>query len=185
MDTEASGSGGSFIKPELIVSHLHLTGGDVVVDFGAGSGHYVPALAAAVGTTGRVYACEIQKGLVDKISQLIRTNRIANADALWCDLEAVGGTKLKDASVDAGLLVNTFFQIQDKAMALREMARVLRPQGKLFLVDWRSSYGGMGPAPDAVVPPAHARAFVEAAGFAFEREFPAGDHHYGLAFTRV
>ena len=61
-----------FAVPELIVSHFHVRDGDLVADFGAGAGEYVPHLVKKVGPRGRVYACEIQRTLVDKIGTLIR-----------------------------------------------------------------------------------------------------------------
>ena len=71
-----SGIGGQFIDPSTVVTHFHLREGDRVADFGAGSGSYLPALSRAVGATGRVYACEIQKVLVEKLGGLIREKHL-------------------------------------------------------------------------------------------------------------
>ncbi len=176
---------GNFVSPDIVVSHFHLRESEVVVDFGAGSGAYLPTLSKMVGTNGRVYACEIQKGLVEKIGALVREKKLANVETLWCDIEAVGGTKLRDGVADAGLLANTLFQLEDKTMALTEVARVIKKAGRLFVIEWSDSFGGMGPQPQFVIPEAHTKAFVEQAGFSFERTFPAGDHHYGLVFRRL
>lgn len=173
-----------FIVPELAVSHFHLRAGDVVADFGAGAGFFESALSRAVGPDGRVYACEIQKPLIERIDAVVRAERLDNVRALWCDLETLGSTKLADGALDAGLLANTLFQMEEKAAALGEIARVVRAGGKLFVLDWSESFGGMGPAPDAVLSADAAKTLVEAHGFAFERSFPAGEHHYGLAFRR-
>jgi ubiquinone/menaquinone biosynthesis C-methylase UbiE len=87
--------------------------------------------------------------------------------------------------LDAGVLVNTFFQIEDKKTSLEEMARTLRKGGKFFVVDWTESFAGLGPHPNQVVDEMTAKSLVESAGFTFERSFPTGDHHYGLAFRRI
>jgi hypothetical protein len=50
------------------------------------------------------------------------------------------------------------------------------------VVDWEDSFGGMGPHPDCVICKQAAIDLFEAAGFILEREYPAGEHHYGLAF---
>ena len=60
-----------FVDPNTVVSHFHIREGDVIADFGAGSGFYIEILARKVGTSGKVYACEIQKELVEKIGVLI------------------------------------------------------------------------------------------------------------------
>jgi ubiquinone/menaquinone biosynthesis C-methylase UbiE len=176
---------GAFMDPRAVTTHFHLREGDVVADFGAGAGFYLTALSAAVGNEGKVYACDIQKVLVDRLTNKIHEERLTNVHPVWCDLEEPGGTKLRDGLLDVGLLINTLFQIQDKATALKEFARVIRKGGKFFVVDWQDSFGGLGPHPSSVVPVPAARELVEAHGFAYERDFPTADHHYGLAFRRV
>ncbi len=171
-----------FVVPDEVVEHMHVRAGDVVADFGAGSGYFIPTLAAAVGPEGKVYACEIQKQLVDTLGEIARDKGLANVDPLWCDLEAEQGTKLADNTLDVGLLVNTLFQLEEKNTALEELKRVLRPGAKLFVVDWSESFQGLGPTAEHVVTEADARALFETAGFTFERTIESGAHHYGLAF---
>ncbi len=176
---------GQFVQPEIVATHFHLHDGDSVADFGAGAGHYLAVLSKLVGPEGRVYACEIQKPLVDKLGIMKRDMHIANLDVVWCDLESPGGTKLGDGILDAALLSNTLFQLENKEIALAEVARVVRRGGKLFIIDWTDSFGGMGPHPSHVVTESMATELAQKAGFAIERTIPAGDHHYGLALRRV
>jgi len=171
-----------FVQPAAVATHFHLKPGDSVADFGAGSGYFTKILAQAVGPEGRVYCCDIQKNLVEALGELVRRESLENVDVLWCDLEAENGSKLPDDSQDAVLLVNTFFQMEDKPAALAEIKRVLRRGGTLFVIDWSESFGGLGPQPENVISESDARALIETAGFTYERSFPAGDHHYGLAF---
>lgn len=180
-----SGIGGQFIDPSTVVIHFHLREGDRVADFGAGSGSYLAALSRAVGASGRVYACEIQKGLVEKLGTLIREKHLMNVEPLWCDLEAPQGTHLADGILDGGLLSNTLFQLENRQAAITEIARVVRLGGKAFVIDWSDSFGGMGPAPSAVVHEDEARSLFEAHGFTFERSLPAGEHHYGFVMRKT
>lgn len=177
-------SQGRFVVPETVATHFHLREGDVVADFGAGSGHFISVLSRLVGHEGRVYACEIQRNLVEAMGELARAQHLSNVDVLWCDVESTAGTKLQDAVLDAGILVNTLFQLEDKNAALREIFRTLRSGGKLFVIDWTESFAGMGPHTDQVVDEVAAKALVETHGFVYERAFDAGDHHYGLTFRK-
>ena len=174
-----------FIVPEVVASHFHIREGDVFADFGAGSGYFTPTLALAVGSKGRVVACEIQKNLVEKIGQLARQSGYSNVDVLWCDIDEEGGIPLKDNSLDAGGLFNTFFQLENKAIAVQEIHRVIRPGGVVHVIDWTDSYGGIGPAPQQVVSKAELCDWFEANGFVLEREYPAGAHHYGVTFRAI
>lgn len=171
-----------FVVPDIVVTHFHLREGDVVADLGAGNGFFIKALSERVGPSGTVHACEIQKNLVETIGDLVRRENINNVEVHWCDLEDQNGSKLHDDVLDAGIVVNCLFQFEEKDAALTEFKRVLRGGGKLFLVDWSESFGGLGPQPDQVITKNDATALFEKHGFTLEREFDAGDHHYGLAF---
>lgn len=175
---------GQFAKPEAIVSHFHLREGDRVADLGAGSGHYMKSLADAVGVSGVVYMCEVQKQLVDELGKKAREQRLGNVRPLWGDIEKVGGTKLQDGTLDTVVVANTLFQIADKNGFIAEASRILRNGGKFFVIDWSDSFGGMGPHPEEVIFEEMARALIEGQGFTYERSFPAGEHHYGLAFRK-
>lgn len=177
--------GGRFVMPDVVATHFHLREGDLVADFGSGSGFFLRTLSAAVGDTGRVYACEIQKVLVEKLGELIRLQGLGNVHPLWCDLEESNGIKISTGELDAAILVNTLFMIEDKEVAIKEMARTIRSGGKFFIIDWTESFAGMGPQSNFVVTAAATTALLESNGFVFEREYPAGDHHYGLAFRKL
>lgn len=179
-----SGIGGQFMSPEAVITHFHLREGDVVADFGAGAGYFAVLLGKVVGQNGKVYACEIQKGLVDKIGTAAHDAHLTNVYPLWCDLEAVNGTKLADGILDVGLMINTLFQVENKSATLTECARTIRKGGKFIVIDWTDSFGGLGPHPNDVITESRTKELVTSFGFLFERSFPAGDHHYGLAFRR-
>ena len=171
-----------FAAPELILSHFHVRDGDLVGDFGSGAGTFLPGLSKKVGESGRVFACEIQRGLVDKIGTLIHAQSLRNVDPLWCDLEAEGGIKISDGILDVAIVINTLYQYEERERAIAEKHRTMRSGGVVYVVDWEDSFGGIGPHPDCVICKQMAIDLFEAAGFILEREYPAGEHHYGLAF---
>jgi ubiquinone/menaquinone biosynthesis C-methylase UbiE len=174
----------AFVSPEHAVSHFHLHKGDAVSDFGAGSGWFARALSRAVGRAGKVYAFEIQKPLVERVARLARDEHLDNVEVLWCDLETEHGCKLHDGLLDAGVLSNTLSQLGDKSSALEEIRRMLRKGGKLLVLDW-SDRSGISPKANVLLPEAAAKVLVEKHHFHFTRSFPAGDHHYGLAFQAI
>lgn len=176
---------GKFVVPEVVATHFLLKEGDRVADFGAGSGFYLKVLSEAVGQSGKVYACEIQKVLVEKLGEFARLNGLQNIVTLWCDLEAPRGIKIADNTLDAGILVNTLFQFEKREIALAELRRTLRPGGVLHVIDWSESFGGMGPQPKDVITMADAVALCESQHFLLEREFPAGEHHYGFLVRKI
>ena len=175
---------GRFVDPDTVSTHFYIKEGDTVADFGAGGGYFMEILAKLVGTEGKMYACEIQKELSIKLGDAARSKGLAQVHPLWCDVEELGGSKIPDEELDVAIVVNTFFQFEDKDIALQEMLRTLRSGGKLFIIDWSESFNGLGPQAGHVVSELDAKAFAEKQGFVFERAFDSGDHHYGLAFRK-
>jgi ubiquinone/menaquinone biosynthesis C-methylase UbiE len=174
----------NFIQPAIVSTHFHLRPGDSVGDFGSGAGNFTAVLSRLVGAEGRVYACEIQKNLAEKLADKIRRERLSNVEVVWGDLEEPRGTRLEDGSLDAAVIINALFQMENRAGAIEETVRTLRTGGKLFIIDWSESWNGMGPPPGHVLSRDEAMSLAESAGLTFEREFTAGSHHYGLAFRK-
>ncbi len=172
-----------FAHPVRNVGEFGVEHGMIVADFGAGSGAYTRALADAVGDTGTVYAIDIQSDLLRKLHNDATKNAVHTIEILCVDLEKKESTKLRTHSVDRVLISNTLFQLEDKNAPLIEARRILKPHGKLIIIDWTESFRGLGPPKHHVVPQEVARTCAEAVGFTFEREFKAGAHHYGVILS--
>ncbi|MFZ2500658.1 MAG: class I SAM-dependent methyltransferase [Minisyncoccia bacterium] len=172
-----------FSSPHENVLQMGLHDGMKVGDFGAGSGHYARVAAAIVGHSGKVYAIDVQEDVLKHLKLNSHQHHQRVIETVWGDIEKPRGTKLRDASLDAGILANTFFQVENRHGLLKEALRVLAPGSKLLVVDWAGSYGGMGPAKDKVVPEHEAEAFFINGGFHKVKSFRAGPHHYGVIFT--
>lgn len=151
-----------------------------VADFGAGSGYYALTLGKLVGEDGRVYAIDIDPELLLKIYGDAKTHRLTNIDVLQGDMEKPEGSNLKSESIDRGIVSNLLFQITDKNAVLREVFRVMKKQGKVLIVDWEDSFGGLGPKKEMIFSKESARKLLKEVGFVFDREISAGNHHYGI-----
>lgn len=174
-----------FVSPQIVVSQFHIHPGSTVVDLGVGSGYFLPELVKAVGESGTVYACDIQKGLIESVGELVREKGWENVRPVWCDIDEEQGTTIPEQTADVAILVNTFFQLENKRQAIVEISRILKDGGRLLVVDWSESFQGLGPAPDQVISKEETINLLEADGFALDREYPAGEHHYGLAFRKT
>ena len=174
-----------FSDPQKILDQFKLTTGRIVADLGSGAGFYAIIAAKMVGPLGRVYAVDVLKDMLQKIKNEAVRSKLFNVEALWGNVEKLGGTQLADASVDVALVCNSLFQIENKESFAIEVKRIVRSDGRLLVVDWKDSYGGIGPQPQNVVSSDAARALFEKTGFVFERTIgDAGAHHYGLIFRR-
>jgi ubiquinone/menaquinone biosynthesis C-methylase UbiE len=174
-----------FADPEKIVKQMGIFEGMRVADFGSGSGHYTLAAAELVGEAGRVYAIDIQSELLKKVKNLSRAGHKGNIEVIRGDIEKIGGTKLADNTADVVLVSNVLFQLEEKENTVKEAHRILKPKGRIAVIDWTDSFGGTGPEPEFVVTKEHSRELFESAGFVYDRDINAGSHHYGMMFKKV
>lgn len=173
-----------FVEPRLVLGELALTPGAKVGDFGAGTGVFALLMAHAVGAEGRVYAFDIQKELLAHLTDEASRERLTNIETLWSNLEKPGGTKLADGVLDAALVANIMFQVEDRESFVREVVRTVKPGGKILVLDWSESFGGLGPQPESVVSLEKAQALFTRERCTLSRENKAGGHHYVAVFSK-
>jgi ubiquinone/menaquinone biosynthesis C-methylase UbiE len=174
-----------FSDPENNIKQFALSPGMMVADFGSGSGFYSMAIARAVAPSGKVFAVDIQKDLLGKLKNGAKQNHINNLDIVWGDLEHLGGTKLRENSMDAIVIANLFFQIENKDGLCLEAMRILRGNGRVLVVDWGGSFGGIGPLERDIISKIKMTDLFQDHGFKLDREITAGAEHYGLIFRKI
>ena len=174
----------AFADPRLNLQRLNLVPGQTVADFGAGSGAYALAAAELVGPTGRVYAVEIQSGLLEVIKRAAIERGLNNLELVWGDIERAGGAGLADNLVDVVIVSNVLNQAKSRYTLALEVKRLLKPGGRVAVIEWSGSFGGLGPTPADIVLPETVKETFASAGLSFSADFPAGDHHYGLIFVK-
>lgn len=176
-----------FANPRENLEKFGLSPGTIIADLGAGAGDYVFAAAKMIGGAemgGKVYAIDVQKDLLDKIKNEANREKLDNVEIIWGNAEKIGGTKLRNESVDVVIASNIFFQVENRETFAREVARILKSKGRIFFIDWSDPFGGIGPHAGAVVPESQAKTFFEKNGFQIEKNIPVGSHHYGLILRK-
>jgi len=174
----------TFANPKRNIEQFGLEPGMEVADFGAGAGYLAVEAAEAVGSEGRVYVIDIQQELLTKATHLAKEHHLERLVFIHSDLEQERGSTLPDASVDAVIISNLLFQVEKKDALVREAHRVLRPGGRVLVVDWRDSFGGIGPQPEHVLIEADAKDIIEKQGFTYVSNIDTGAYHYGLIFSK-
>jgi ubiquinone/menaquinone biosynthesis C-methylase UbiE len=174
-----------FSDPQKNIEQAQIPLGATVADLGSGSGHYARVLSKAVGDNGKVYAVDIQKDLLTKLKNETTKEKMSNIEVVWGDVEKEKGTKLKDQSLDAVVISNLLFQIEDADAVAKETQRIVKKGGVVVIIDWSDSFGGLGPEQSKVVDKTKAANFFSSRGFLFEREIDTGNHHYGIIMRKV
>jgi ubiquinone/menaquinone biosynthesis C-methylase UbiE len=174
-----------FSDPEQNIYQFSLMKGETVADFGAGSGFYSFAVASAVGENGKVYAIDVQKDLLQKLKNEARNvKHLSNIEIIWADIDNLGGTRLKEESVDSVIAANVFFQLEDKKNACLEIKRILKKGGRVLFIDWINIQSDITNNDVKTFNKEKAVELFESNGFVMQKEIDAGLKHYGLIFIK-
>lgn len=114
-------------KPGKELNKLNIGEGQKILDYGCGIGSYTFPAANLVGEKGKIYALDKQPSVIKTIEEKAKKERFSNIDAILSD----GNTRLPDESVDVILLYGVLPEIKDRESLLRELYRVLKPNGYL------------------------------------------------------
>ena len=169
-----------FTDPVKNLKAFGLRADNIVADLGAGTGYYAVA-AGLLALKGKVYAVELKKDFLDTIKKRVSDAHLDNVEIILGNVEKLGGTKIADGVVDAVIASNILFQVEDKEKFIEEVKRILKPKGRVLLVDWSES-SIMGSTD--IVPRSKAAEMFKQKGFTVEREIDAGAHHYGMILTK-
>jgi predicted methyltransferase len=174
-------------KPEQIMDALGIADGAVVADLGAGGGWMEIRLARRVGPNGIVYAEDVQPQMIEAINRRMQHEGLTN-------VRTVMGTTTDPqlpSGLDAVLIVNAYREMDDPQIPkqiltiLKNVAKSLKPQGRLGVADFLPGGGGPGPAAEDRVKPDTVIRAAELAGFKLQTREVVPPFQFMLVFTKV
>lgn len=175
----------SFLNPQAAIAAAHISPGSRVADLAPGSGFFTRAAARAVGPEAPVWAVDAHQDMLKRLKNLSDAEGLRNVEVVRGSIEKPGGSKLPEATIDFCILANALYSLSDKAAAAKEAHRILRKAGRLLLIDWSDSHGGLGPHASHVVSRDEAVKIFEQAGFKAAEDIPAGEYHWGLILRKT
>jgi predicted methyltransferase len=151
-------------KPDHIMDALGIAEGAHVADIGAGAGWFTTRLARRVGPNGMVYAQDIQPQMLQAIRRRVQREGLLNVRTV---LGEGSSPNLPPGVLDAVLVVDAYPEVEvpDRVTFLTNLARGLKPNGRIGIVNYKLGGGGPGPDnPGLRVPRASVERDAEAAG---------------------
>jgi ubiquinone/menaquinone biosynthesis C-methylase UbiE len=168
-------------RPKAAVRLLNLKPGMIVGDVGAGSGYYTQLIAALVGPSGKVYATDIQPGMIQLLRQRIARAHLTNVEPV---LSAENDTRLPNATLDLILLVDVYHEFSQPQLMLRQLKDALKPGGQLVLLEFRKEDPNVPIRAEHKMSVAEVRAELEPEGFRFEKMLPDLPWQHILIFRK-
>lgn len=112
--------------------HLELNGDEDILDIGCGTGTLLKAISS-VYPEAKLTGVDLSVKMLKVAQQKLTTN----ADFLICCSEHL---PFSDGSFDVAISCNSFHYFRFPWQALKEISRVLRPEGRFIMTDWCRDY---------------------------------------------
>lgn len=168
-------------QPERIMDELHIADGSHVADVGAGGGWFTTRLARRVGPNGLVYAEDVQKQMIEAITQRAHQEGLLNIRPILSSTT----DPMLPKDLDAVLIVDAYGQLAHPIDVLEHIAAALGPHGRLGIVDFKpDSAGGPGPPTEFRIDPARIIADATRASLVLQTRETALRYQYVLIFGR-
>lgn len=148
--------------PSIAIQALKIQPGQTVADIGAGSGYYTVRMARVVGSTGKVFATDIQPGMLDL---LVRNVAKAKLDNVVPVLGTPDDPKLPPDSLDLAIMVDVYHELAAPQAFIRKLRASLKRTGRLVLLEFRKEDPRVPIRPEHKMSVAEVRQELEPEGF--------------------
>ena len=117
-----------------MLASLDVKEGQIVADFGAGTGHHAVKLSPLVGAKGKVYAVDIQKEMIAILQKRVKQEKLTNVELVH---NTEKDPKLPAAAIDMILMVDVYHELSYPYEVTVELVKALKPGGRLVFVEFR------------------------------------------------
>ena len=168
-----------FIDRRCFFEELRIEESAVLLDVGSGKGDYTIALAEVIGSAGCIYALDAwEEGLAQLTERALRLG-LKNVRTIAADVNKA--IPLPDGSVDICLMATVLHDLLREGtgeVALSETARVLKPGGRLAIVEFKKIEDGPGPPLRMRLSEKELEGVLAPFDFKTERVSDVGPYHY-------
>ncbi|MCK5104554.1 MAG: class I SAM-dependent methyltransferase [Cyclobacteriaceae bacterium] len=138
---------GSWQSPDLVIEKLGDLSGKIVADIGSGTGYFTFPISRVA---KKVLAIDIEQRYLDYIEDRKLELPIEEADVIETRLTVEDEPNLHTDEVDAILMVNVFYYLNNRSTYMKIVNNALRENGILVLVDFKPGDLPVGPSGDKV-----------------------------------
>jgi ubiquinone/menaquinone biosynthesis C-methylase UbiE len=124
----------TWLPPDEVVQALEVRAGEAIADVGAGTGYFAVPIAKAVGSRGVVFAVDAQPEMLELLRGKLAAAGRHNIRLIRAEADATG---LPESTCDLVFLANIWHEFENRALVLEEAHRILKPDGRIAILDWR------------------------------------------------
>jgi ubiquinone/menaquinone biosynthesis C-methylase UbiE len=168
-------------RPDQALDELKIGKGWTVADVGAGVGYMSWRLAARVGSGGKVYANDIQPGMLELLKKNMQERNITNVVPI---LGEPDDPKLPTGQMDLVLLVDVYHEFNQPEKMLRHIRESLKADGRMVLLEYRAEDPNVPIVPLHKMTVAQVKAEIEPEGFRLDKVIETLPRQHIIIFRR-
>ena len=168
-------------NPDRAIDVLKIEKGATVADVGAGSGYMTVKLSKKVGPQGKVYATDIQQGMLDLLNKRLTKSKITNVTTV---LGTQDDPRLPPDALDLVIMVDVYHELSQPQIMLGKIRASLKSGGRLVLLEYRKEDPDVPIRPEHKMSVADAKLEVEAEGFKLTKTNEDLPRQHILIFTK-
>lgn len=171
-----------FLSPTNVVGHFNLKPGDIVIDFGSGSGFWAIPIAKIVGAKGLVLALDPYEENLRVLKDKAAREGLGNIRYFKAPYSSKNIPVPEKA--DLILISNILSLIETDKYLLSSTKKNAKKGTKMVIIDWNKE-SRVGPKAGKRIDVEEIILEAERAGFEFKKLLPSGAHHHGLYFEYI
>jgi ubiquinone/menaquinone biosynthesis C-methylase UbiE len=168
-------------EPDLALRLLRIRRGATVADVGAGSGYFTVRLAKIVGPMGKVYASDIQAGMLTLLQQNAARAKVDNVIPV---LGTFDDPRLPADSLDLVIMVDVYHEFSEPQKMLQRIREALKADGRLVLLEYRAEDPNVPILRDHKMTKSQVKQEVEHEGFKQSRVYDDLPWQHLFIFTK-
>jgi ubiquinone/menaquinone biosynthesis C-methylase UbiE len=171
-----------FVDVDRVLQTLSLTPSTVFLDLGCGRGSYTIPVAESIGPRGKVYGVDAWQEGLDDLDDRAAARGINNIETIQANLNE--HIPIEDGTVDICFMATVLHDLLREGSgesAMRDIVRVLKPGGRLCIIEYKKAEDGPGPPLSVRLSPEETEKVITPFGFAKDQVTDVGPFHYLLA----
>jgi len=163
------------IPPDYVWDKLNIEKADVLVEIGAGTAFFSIAFLESA-KQSKLYACDISEAMINWVKENV-VEKFPNIIPVKTEEYSI---PLDDGIADLVFMINLHHELDNPTLTIKEAHRILKPNGKIFIVDWEKKDMNEGPPKKIRCLPEQVKEQLESSGFIHVNIFSELPKHFLL-----
>jgi len=167
-------------KPNEVLDALKISKTAMVCDIGAGGGYFTERFSIYLGSSGHVYATDVQEVMIQELRERVEDRGLENVEVLHA---AFDDPTLPEARCDLVFFSSVYKEISGRVDYMEKVGKALRPGGRVAIIEYRPAAVALGPPLDARLRREEVIEELASAGFVLIEEHNFLPREYFLIFS--